>query len=461
MAERDSNLEVSPNNSTAKAEPGDGVSVRGKKGKMKQRNNRGSGCVYRPKYKTETGEPRLGGWRIKFTHTDPNGVKKTANELVAHATSKQAATDYLNMRRAEIRNEKSNPAVVVSGLRYEDLRALVLADYEVNNRKSLTTNADGEQSIGNLKRLDAAFGGRATADITTGDIAELKLKLRREGLANGTVNRTLALLRRMFVVAVSEEKLRADEIPKFVELPEATPREGFLELEDFLRLRQLLPERLRTLVTLAFYTGMRWGEIRNLRWESVDLLHGKIRLGAGTTKNKEARTIPLMGELAPMLAREKKRLPGARHVFAASATRPIASMRKAWVNACLRAELGHREWVCRGRSCERFNKPTDEKKRCAVCGQSGKLKYVGLTFHDFRRTGVRNLVRAGVPESVAMAISGHKTRSVFEHYNITSERDLDEAAAKVDAYMAGLSKRLVKGGAEAESVSNERESLIQ
>lgn len=461
MAERDSTVEVSQDNSTVQAAAGDGVSVRGKKGKMKQRNNRGNGCVYRPKYKTETGETRLGGWRIKFTYIDADGAKQTSNELVHNATSKQAATDYLNVRRVAIRTERTTPAVTTSSLRYEDLRGLVLADYEVNNRKSLTTNSDGEQCIGNLKRLDAVFGGRAAAGITTGDVAELKLKLRREGLANGTVNRALALLRRMFEVAVSEDKLRADEIPKFVELPEATPREGFLELEDFLRLRQLLPERLRTLVTLAFYTGMRWGEIRNLRWDSVDLLHGKIRLGAGTTKNKEARTIPLMGELAPMLAREKKRCPGARHVFAASATRPIASIRKAWVNACLRAELGHREWVCRVRGCERFNKPTDEKKRCTLCDQPGKLKYVGLTFHDFRRTGVRNLVRAGVPESVAMKISGHKTRSVFEHYNITSERDLDEAAEKVDAYMAGLSKRLVKGDADAQSESNERESLIQ
>jgi hypothetical protein len=81
--------------------------------------------------------------------------------------------------------------------------------------------------------------------------------------------------------------------------------------------------------------------------------------------------------------------------------RRIKDFGKAWIEACMRAGL-------------------------VTKGDDGKQRPERL-FHDLRQSGIRNLVRAGVPEKVAMLISGHKTRSVFERYNIVDEPDRDEA----------------------------------
>ncbi len=173
-------------------------------------------------------------------------------------------------------------------------------------------------------------------------------------------------------------------------------------------MRDSLPDYFQPVVTFAYHTGWRKREILSLKWNQVDLEARTIRLDPGTTKSREGRSIALDGELLQVIQRqwEKRKvaqIPGhsptllCPYVFHRDG-RPIGDFRDAWAKGTKEA------------------------------GLTGKI------FHDFRRTAVRNMIRAGVPERVAMMISGHKTRSVFDRYNIVSEEDLKEAARKTWAH---------------------------
>jgi integrase len=226
--------------------------------------------------------------------------------------------------------------------------------------------------------------------------------------SNGTINRELALLRRAFNIGKRASPPKVSTVPTIRKLAENAARKGFFEHDAFVAVRRELPEEIRPVLTFAYFTGCRKGEILGLRWPQVDLAERVIRLEPGTTKNDEARTIFMATELYKVLALQKQardqNFPGCPWVFARLGER-IRSFGRAWITACTKAGLVKAD------------------------GAPDKL------FHDLRRTGVRNLIRAGVPERVAMAISGHKTRAVFDRYNIVSESDLKDAARKMGDYL--------------------------
>jgi integrase len=168
---------------------------------------------------------------------------------------------------------------------------------------------------------------------------------------------------------------------------------------------------VRPAATFAYITGWRIdSEVLPLEWRQVDFAGGEIRLDPGKTKNGEGRTFPMTRDLRELLDQQRtltenfqrRRRVVCPHVFH-RAGQPIKSFRAAFRTAC--TEAG-----CPGR-----------------------------VLHDFRRTAVRNLVRAGIPERVAMQMTGHKTRSVFERYNIVSAGDLREAAKRLDAVTGTIS----------------------
>ena len=168
-------------------------------------------------------------------------------------------------------------------------------------------------------------------------------------------------------------------------------------------MRDLLPDHQRTMLVIGYHLGMRAGEIINLRWDQVDWHHNLIRLEKRQTKGKQARVAPLYGELRAWLDMAYAVRGDCSFIVNYQGER-ISEYKRAWNTARVAAGLPN------------------------------------LLVHDLRRTAVRNMVRAGIPEKQAMLISGHKTRSIFERYNITDERDIRIAGGKMERYLEELAE---------------------
>jgi integrase len=289
------------------------------------------------------------------------------------------------------------------------MAADVQRDYEINKKRSL-------RSIKlSVTHLTGFFQYHRAVDITAEKVREYTQRRQAEGAANASVNRELAALKRMFSLYFKAGRLTAK--PYIPMLDENNARQGFLAHADFLTLQNKLPDYLKDPVAFLYRSGWRVSEMRAIEWRDVDKDGHTLRLRPEISKNKKARVLPLRGELLEILtrARENRRLDCTR-IFHDKGE-PIGDFRKAWHNACVVAGLGQ------------FKKTDD-----------GKKVYAGLLIHDLRRSAVRNLIKAGVPEKVAMELSGHKTRAVFDRYHIVDDDDLAEALDKAAAYLETVAK---------------------
>jgi integrase len=311
----------------------------------------------------------------------------------------------------------------VKKIHYDNLRAGLLQNYVERGNKSLQTMADGSETIWGLKALDDFFEYEAPKEgkpgkrgvpltrITTDAAREFAQKRLDEGAKNGTINGSLALLRRMLSIAHEDGKIQVK--PKIRLLKPGPARKGFLRREKFDELLNHIPEKTRPLITFLYFCGVRLGEALQIEWSQVDLNAGLIRLEEEQTKNSEARTVPLPDVLITMLEAVEDKT---GTVFDGT------NLRKIWHKACAAAGLGTLTEV------EGIADP----------------RYTGLIIHDLRRSAIKNLMKAGVSEKVAMTISGHKTRDVFDRYHIVDTEDVLEAMRRVQNGRESHSENSVK-----------------
>jgi len=338
------------------------------------REHRGEGNIFR----------RGSTWWLRYS------VRGRSIRESAHTADEKKARKLLIKRLGQVASGLPFIGPAQERVTFDDLERVVLDDYRANDRRSIKL-----VSIA-FRRLRPTFGDFRAIDITSDRIGAWVTEQLDRGLSHSSINYTLAMLRRAF--RLMQRAARITSAP-YIALLEADPaRQGFVEPADFARLHAALPAYLQDPIAFLYLSGWRVGEMRSLEWRDVNLAQRSIRLRSENSKNGQPRLLKLGGELLAIVERAHaaRRLDCGR-LFHHDGT-AIGDFRKSWQTACTAAALP-------------------------------------LRIHDLRRSAVRDMVRAGVPERVAMAVSGHKTRTVFERYNIVSEGDLEVAVDRLDAYV--------------------------
>jgi len=348
-----------------------------------KRRPHGSGHVYQPKSRGR--KQRV--WWIAY-HLEGKLQRESSGTAV-----KKRAEDLLLSRLAAA----SDGALTAAGRRttLADLRDLVVRDYENNQR------ATAYKVKQRFAALEARFGASCKAsDIDAAAIEGYKTERLRKAKP-ATINRELGALRRGFRLAVKMGRLARR--PEFSLLTEDSPRKGFFEEDQFVSLVKHLPEWMGQLVTWLCWTGWRGGEARGLQWLQVDRRKQVIRIE--DTKTRTPRTIPYgaLPQLVDVVDMQWRRTEEQR------------------AGGKIVPYVFHAD----GRAIDDKSFYATWHAGIKAAGLAGKIP------HDFRRTAARNMLRAGIPQNVAMLIGGWKTASVFHRYAIVDENLISENLAKL------------------------------
>jgi integrase len=364
-----------------------------------EKRARGSGSIY------QNGSTV---WWVKFY------VREIARRESSHSTDRKAAEKLLKRRLAEV---ETKTYIARTNVKIDELIVDFLAEYRQQGRKSIKT-----AELRWKTHLEPFFHKLPVDDLNTDLVQRYCAKREKEQASGATINRELAILKRAFHLAMKRTPPKVRACPVIPMYKESAPRTGFLEDAQYTPLAMECSKVglwLRAMLTTAYSFAFRKGELLSLRVKQIDLANGTIRLETGTTKNGEGRVVKMTREVATLLtacvigkepddfvfSRPDKKLKNGALVKG----KPVTGFRKIWKTVCTRAGVP------------------------------------SLLFHDLRRSGVRNLRRLGVQESVAMRISGHKTRSVFERYNIVDEADLADAASRLDTKQSTAATELTQG----------------
>jgi integrase len=285
----------------------------------------------------------------------------------------------------------------------------------------------------NLASFNAEFGNVVVSQIKPADLENYQAKQKAAGYSDSYVDQQIGAARTMIYKALDNDLVGGDLLKVFRKAKKLLKRDTnrrdkvISYSEEYERLLAVLPQHTRSIVEMAFWTGMRRGEIVSLTWDKVDLKNRIIRLGAKDTKEGRAKKIPVSRPLKASLMNLPTRFRASykdNYVFQYRGGSIKGDMRKSLKNACEEAKIPY-----------------------------GRFEQNGFIFHDLRHTFTTIARRAGIPRNVIMAITGHTSSDMNFRYDTVDEEDLIKAIDQMEDYLANVSKTVSK-----DSIHKEKEA---
>jgi len=355
------------------------------KGAEEPKGKYGTGTVYKP------GDRQV--WWVQWWD---DGKRYTES---SHSTDRRVAVRLLREKLKEL--GRGRPvAGDARRATFDELVEGLRSSYRLKGNRSL------DRALRAVAHLRPAFG-RTPPHRIDYPMVEKYINARLDsGASHSTVKTERATLHRMLKLWAARGRLPMPTFPEMGDPDNA--REVYFEPGEFAALHAQLAPHVQPVAEFLYLSGWRTREALGLQWGAVNLAAGEVRLAAAGDKEKRPRLLaftelPQLGDLlrrqyAATMALERETGQKVDHVFHRRG-KPLRSFRTAWANALKRAGLSDRH-------------P-----------------------HDFRRTAVRRLERAGVPRSQAKRMVGHRTDSIYERYASVARSDLHEAGAKVTAQL--------------------------
>lgn len=244
------------------------------------------------------------------------------------------------------------------------------------------------------------WGTTLASNITPAAIRRWATDLGAKGYAPGTCVQAMAYLRAALRLAVADNRL--GRMPTFPKVRLRNARQGFFEPEQFTAVHRHLVDPINDLVAFYYEVGWRKAEVTGLRWDWVER---GVRIILPDSKSDEGRVVPLTGRVAEIIERR-----WAKRQY----RRPDGT-------TALAEDVFHRQ----GKPVRSFDKQWE-----SACAKAGVRRYV----HDFRRTVARDGMEAGNDPFAVMRITGHKSLSTFQRYNIIDTRRVAAALQRTEEY---------------------------